>query len=398
MTKQKALEMLINKIYDYTGKLIISKKDIKKIEKYYIDHSECKDIEEFEDKKIKEIVHKLKSGKDEINKQLKNKKALQPGILAECVFMQTVAKIIGLRNYIDLETTSFADVPIELAPYIKSKSDTICAARYIYYNKKDYNTLIIQYGNPKAGDAVIIIDGQEIIVEIKDMPALLMDTDLLYDEQGKIIITKELKLKYPDYIKYIDDFNKRTSIIKNIGKNYKLFTDDSNNLDRLNLLKMYFKNSNIDIILTSIGKNELIAINTKDIDYVFPDNVPLIYTSGSEIRTTGKNSRATVFTPIYLNKILKEKDIEIRDNNICRIYHSNQKIIGKICGRGKGKTYTRLKINNAFFVRMENLKEYDTYDEFSKDKICQSKSGIALHIEIKKNKKEIKEYLYNIES
>lgn len=95
-----------------------------------------KDIEEFEDKKIKEIVHKLKSGKDEINKQLKNKKALQPGILAECVFMQTVAKIIGLRNYIDLETTSFADVPIELAPYIKSKSDTICAARYIYYNKK----------------------------------------------------------------------------------------------------------------------------------------------------------------------------------------------------------------------------------------------------------------------
>lgn len=31
------------------------------------------------------------------------------------------------------------------------------------------------------------------------MPALLMDTDLLYDEQGKIIITEELKLKYSDY-------------------------------------------------------------------------------------------------------------------------------------------------------------------------------------------------------
>lgn len=394
MNKEQAINFLIKKIYDYKEHLVVSKKDIKKVEDYYKNNStRFNSIDDFlaSDENIKNIVDKLKSGKQEIEKQLTKQKALQPGILAECVFMQTLAKILELRSFIDLEETSFAKVPIEISPYVKDSAGTICSARYVYYNKKDSNTLIIQYGNPKAGDATAIVYTHEIVIEIKDMPALLMDTDLIYDEEGKFIIPSDMN---PAYAKYINNFNETTSVFEKLGTNYKLL--DNNETDRKDLLKQFFNSSDIDVIITTVGKkDDLIGIKTSDIDYVFPDGNPLICTSGSEIRTTGKNARTGAFTPIYLEKVLTDNDVAVSEDNICRIYKNNDKILGKVHGRGKDKnTFTRLKINNAFFVRISDITESDKCYEFPKNKINQSKSGISLHIEIKKTKKEIKENLY----
>lgn len=394
MNKEQAINFIIKKIYDYKEHLIVSKNDVKKVEDYYKNNSSrFNNINDFldSDENIKNIVGKLKSGKQEIEKQLTKQKALQPGILAECVFMQTLAKILELKSFIDLEEVIYSKVPVEISPYIKDSADTICSARYVYYNKKDNNTLIIQYGNPKAEDATAIIYTNKIIIEIKDMPALLMDTDLIYDEEGKFIIPPDMN---SDYAKYIEKFNKTTSVFEKFGTNYKLF--DNNENDRRNLLKQFFNSSNIDLIITSVGsKGDLIGIKASDIDYVFPDGSPLIYTSGSEIRTTGKNARNEAFTPIYLEKVLSDKEVIVKEGNICHINKNNNKILGKVHGRGKEKNnITRLKINNAFFIRIKDITEFDEYYEFPKNKINQSKAGISLHIEIKKTKKEIKEYLY----
>lgn len=396
MNKEQAINFLIKKIYDYKEHLVVSKKDIKKVEDYYKNNSsKFNNINDFlnSDENIKGIVNKLKSGKQEIEKQLDKQKALQPGILAECVFMQTLAKILELRSFIDLEEVIFSKVLVEISPYVKDSAGTICAARYVYYNKKDNNTMIIQYGNPKAGDATAIIYTHEIIIEIKDMPALLMDTDLIYDEKGKFVIPSDTN---PNYAKYIKKFNETTSVFEQFGSNYKLF--DNNEKDRQNLLKQFFNSSTIDVIITTVGKkDDLIGIKVSDIDFIFPDGSPLIYTSGSEIRMTGKNARSEAFTPIYLEKVLADKDVAVNKDNICRINKTCNKILGKVHGRGKEKNnITRLKINNAFFVRIKDVTESDEYYEFPKNKINQSKAGISLHIEIKKTKKEIKEDLYKI--
>lgn len=397
--KEDAIKELISKIYDYNDKLIISKNDIKKVEEYYKNNQEkYSDIQSFtnSNENIKEITDKLKAGKDEINKQLKNKKALQPGILAECVFMQTLAKILKLRNYIDLEGTPFSKVPIELAPYVKDSSNTICSARYIYYNKNDYETLVIQYGNPKGSDAAAIIYKNEIIIEIKDMPALLLDKDIIYDENGKIIIPEEIKSENPEYAKFIEKFNIKTNIFDNLGSNYKFIDDRSDKEEIKNLLNKFFDTTNIDLIITATKADELVAIKPSDICFIFEDGDPLVKTDNSEIRTTGKNFRTSPFTPKYLEKILKEKEVEVNDTTgKCRIYDKNDKILGGKHGRGLSKDkVTRFKINNAFFVKTKDITNGEGFKEFHKSKIKQSKLGISIHVEISKVKNEIREALY----
>lgn len=366
----------------------MSKKDIKKIETYYKKNSSKFDnVDDFiaSNEKIGCLVNRLKSGKDEIGKQLKAKKALQPGVLYECVVAQTCAKAMGLRNYVDLETAPISKTPKEAVKYIKESRYTACAARYAYYKKSDNSNAVVQYGNPAAGDMGIAINGQECKIEIKDMPALLMDKDLIYDENGKIIITDEIKST--GYVKYIQEFNSKTSMIDKMGSNYKLF--DDGDTKAIGFVKSFLDSSDIDIIMTATNKDELIGLTPELIDYTFSDNTPLITVAGSEIRTTGKNSLANAFTPQYLNKILNEKDIAIEDG-MCRVKANNKKVIGWIHGRGKDKdTATRFKISNAFFVKSDDIIVDNDYVKFPKEKIRQSKGGVSLHISIKHTKKEI---------
>lgn len=119
-TKEKATKEILKKIFRIIHKTYLSKKDIKKIETYYKKNSSKFDnVDDFiaSNEKIGCLVNRLKSGKDEIGKQLKAKKALQPGVLYECVVAQTCAKAMGLRNYVDLETTPISKTPKEAVKY-----------------------------------------------------------------------------------------------------------------------------------------------------------------------------------------------------------------------------------------------------------------------------------------
>lgn len=392
-SKKESVKKTLNRLYTSPAKLIVSRRQIKKIEKHYIKnrlkYNNVKDFAE-SDAEIGKLVNQLKSGKCEIDKQLKAGKALQPGVLFECVVAQTCAKLMGLKGFVDFENTPMAKVPKEAARYVKESAYTACAARYAYYKKSDKENAIVQYGNPNAGDMGIITDGEECKVEIKDMPALLMDKDLLYDEDGKIIITDEIKNDYPEYVKYIQEFNKNTSMIEKMGGNYKLFADGDSKA--INFVKSFLNASDIDIIVTATEKkDELIGLTPKLIDYTFSNNTPLITVNGSEIRTTGKNSRAGAFTPAYLDSILAEKDISVDDNGVCFVKPDNLKVIGKIPGRGRDKeTATRFKLSNAFYVKIDDITETDDFISFPKNKIRQSKGGISIHIGVKHQKEDIK--------
>lgn len=421
MTNQGVISKLSMDIINSSVKCVLNSRDLKYIWSYYKKTLGLfTNVEDFvaSDEKLTKIIGegrkmtRLKGVKDEIDKQLKRAvlnqkegaKGLQAGILYECNIVLTLANILGFKSYKDLEQGGYGDVPITLLNYVKSKEKTLCAARYVYFNEGDEHNFLIQYGNPKMGDGSVILmyDGvaTETILEIKDMPALLMDRDLIYDDidGGKFIITDELAEEFPEYIQYIERFNNETSIMQHLGRNYPLFNSENTLKEKQNLLSHFFNISNVDMLIVT-QKNKLIPIKLEDLNYIFPDGKPLIDLSGSEIRTTGKNSKA-VFTPNILNQVLSSMNISVIDD-ICRVYKDNEFIIGRVKGRGVN-TYTRYKINNIFYVSLKEntdlLKQLEdknlSYIEFPISSIKQTKSGISLHINIKKSVKEIKEHLY----
>lgn len=70
-TKEKATKEILKKIFESSTKLIMSKKDIKKIETYYKKNSSKFDnVDDFiaSNEKIGCLVNRLKSGKEEIGK------------------------------------------------------------------------------------------------------------------------------------------------------------------------------------------------------------------------------------------------------------------------------------------------------------------------------------------
>lgn len=398
MNKEEAIYFLLGLVYKKKEKTIITKSEIKYLEeiykKQYLNFQN--DIQGFENfnVNISEIFNKVKHKGvySEIKKKLRDNEALQPGIITECVIAQSLAKLMGLRSFHDFEsggTSGIADIPKICLEIVRQKVDTICAARYLYYNKNDPENFIIQYGNPKGSDISIIISLNEIIIEVKDMPALLGDKDLKYDDEGKIILTDEIR-KIPVYVDLINDFNDKTSIIEQMGSNYKLLTINDNIEKRNQFFNEFFETSDIDILIT-MKKDELIAIKKEDIFYIFEDGVPLIITKNSEIRTTGKNN-LPVFTEKYLNEILKEKNIKIVDG-LCFVEKDNKEVKGYIKGRGKDVD-TRYGINSSFFVKVEDIIKNDLFIVFPYKSIRQNKSGISVHIDIKKKKDEIKNALY----
>lgn len=393
-------EELVKKIYQSKKQNILSKKEIVKIEKYYKDNYQTlKDYDDFTNNNpdITVLIDKMKSGKAEIQKQLKEQKGLQRGILAECVFTQTLAGILGLNSFFDLESGTVARIPKEISrnlSKVQEKANTGCSARYAYYKKGIDDKVLFQYGNPMTvGDASLIFCDGEVVIEIKDMPALLGDKDLEYDEQGKLIITEEIKKDYPDYVPIIEEFNKHRSIFNELGHNLPILTEaEIPTIQKF--FQDYFDTSLMDVLLSS-KNDELIAFTNDQLTRVFANNEMVLSTKGSEIRTTGKNYKTKVFTPDFLNDVLtKIGAIVDKTNNTCKIVENNPHVIGYIKGRGRNDN-TRFKINECFFVKTTNIIKRNGYLTFKLDKIHQSKSGISIHINVDKSKKDLWKLLNN---
>lgn len=62
--------------------------------------------------------------------------ALQPGVLSECNYVETLARLFKLNKCLDLNNVTFNQVPIEAAKYLIPSAETISGGRYLYYNTK----------------------------------------------------------------------------------------------------------------------------------------------------------------------------------------------------------------------------------------------------------------------
>ena len=389
MNKSDAIAILLKNVYSNNSDLILSEIDIKKLNEFF------KEIENF-DKSFEDFcnehefeinkISKLRSGKYEIEKQYMQSKALQPGILSECNYVETLASIFKLNKCLDFDRTPLNLVPIECRQYLNSGYQTFSSARYLYYSTSNPNIFIFQYGNPASGDAEIVINGIKLRVEFKERNAKTGEYDItgLYDDSGRLLISEEFSANTPEYIPLINKFNSETNVIDQIGHNYSDFDDET----KIASIMEYFTRHSIDVIVSSSQDNELIVLTPDCIRYELPDGRKVISTENSEIRTSGRNS-TKIFTHKLFQDVLNNMDAVKIDDGLYQVSLNNP-YVEIVNARGSNKP-SRVKFNKIFYVDLVNANVDGEKVIFSIADVKQLKPSISMHITINANKSELKQ-------
>lgn len=388
MTKKEAINELINTVYNNDSNLILPEKDIKRLNDFFkkLDNFDVQ-FEIFAKNNSEELqrISKLKSGRYEIEKQYKQQKALQPGILSECNYVETLAKVFNLNKCLDFDRTPMNQVPIECRNYLNSGYQTFSAARYLYYSTKRPEIFIFQYGNPANGDAEIIIKGTKVRLEFKERHAKAGEYDItgLYDNFGKLLISDDFRKNTPEYIPLIEKFNSETNVIEQIGHNYNNFGE---NIKEKSVLE-YFNRHNIDVILSSTSSDELIALTPDCVKKTLPDGRKIITTENSEIRTSGRNHRKVFTMDLFMSFLEQLHATRVSDTKY-EVTIDNE-LVEIVNGRGTSKP-SRIKFNKIFFISINNALILDNKVVFDINDVEQLKPSISMHIKINANKEELK--------
>lgn len=139
MSKENTIQKFLDTVYQNDSSLILDEESIKRINAFFKEYQE-------EEKKFDDFlsllgiefqdITKLQSGVMEIKKQYERNMALQPGVLSECNYVETLARLFKLNKCLDLNNVTFNQVPIEAAKYLIPSAETISGGRYLYYNTK----------------------------------------------------------------------------------------------------------------------------------------------------------------------------------------------------------------------------------------------------------------------
>ena len=390
MNKKEAINELISTIYNNNSDLILSENDIRRLNNFFKEVDQFnKQFDTFLEENAEKTkgISKLKSGKYEMEKQYNQNKALQPGILSECNYVETLAKVFNLNKCLDFDRTPMNQVPIECRNYLNSGYQTFSAARYLYYSTKNPDIFIFQYGNPANGDAEIIINGNKVRLEFKERNAKAGEYDItgLYDDKGKLLISDDFRKNTPEYIPFIEKFNSETNVIEQIGHNYNAFDDET----KISSVMEYFARHDIDAIVSSTSDNELVVLTPECVKIELPDGRRIITTENSEIRTSGRNHRK-IFTKDLFMKVLNQMNaVEIETNKY--EVSLNNDLVEIVNGRGTNIP-SRIKFNKVFFVDINLAKMEDNKVVFDINDVEQLKPSISMHIKINASKDELKHY------
>ncbi len=388
MSKENTIQEFLDTVYQNDSSLILDEESIKRINAIFKEYQE-------EEKKFDDFlsslggefhdITKLQSGVMEIKKQYERNMALQPGVLSECNYVETLARLFRLNKCLDLNNVTFNQVPIEAAKYLIPSAETISGGRYLYYNTKK-DIFLFQYGNPETGDAVMVIDGDKIKLEFKERIAKTGEYDItgLYGEDGKLIISDDFANKNPEYVPFIEQFNEETNVIEQIGHNFNTFDEET----KIASIQEYFIKNEIDVLISSTKENELIALTPDSITLELEDGTSIISTQNSEIRTSGRNY-TKIFTPELFRQTLQKIGAKEIDNETVLV-NINTPFVEKVTGRGLNQI-TRIKFNKIFFIKIENITWQDENNIIFKiNDVCQLKPTVSMHLTILASKDQLK--------
>lgn len=388
MSKENTIQEFLDTVYKNDSSLILDEESIKRINEFFKEYQEKeKKFDDFLSVLAVEFqdITKLQSGVMEIKKQYERNMALQPGVLSECNYVETLARLFKLNKCLDLNNVTFNQVPIEAAKYLIPSAETISGGRYLYYNTKK-DIFLFQYDNPETGDAVMVIDGDKIKLEFKERTAKTGEYDIigLYGEDGKLIISNDFANKNPEYVPFIEQFNEETNVIEQIGHNFNTFDEET----KIASIQEYFIKNEIDVLISSTKENELIALTPDSITLELEDGTSIISTQNSEIRTSGRNY-TKIFTPELFRQTLQKIGAkEIDDETV--LVNINTPFVEKVTGRGLNQI-TRIKFNKIFFIKIENITWQDENNIIFKiNDVCQLKPTVSMHLTILASKEQLK--------
>lgn len=379
----EALVQFLNDIYQDMIFTVLNNQEIKAIEDFYNNnYDKYSDISKFYslDKKIAKNIKKLKSVRAEVERQFKIKKRLQSGTLCECVMTETIAQIYGLDSFADVFHTYIRELPANILYRLRDDNNKILC-RYIYYNKDNLNTFLIQYGNPTRYDADLYIDNQIVKLEFKNRIARAGEKETEYNDEGKLIYSDKFAEENPNYIPLIEKFNEKNNIVELMG-NYEIDNEE----DKKALLKSYFKNLGFEALVSLDDNSQLVTITEDCIDP--KDGKVFLSLDGSEIRRSGKNSYS-VFTKELLLKSIQRIEGTILDETVkIPVANMSDRVNnGKITGK---------KINHLFFVKIGNVIEKDGYYVFSLKNVKQLKPTLCVHVQIISDREELIEFYKDV--
>lgn len=392
MNKNDAINFFLSTIYSNNSKLVLTDEEIKKIEKFYKNnHKVDEEYKDYLSKNYEKIgcIEKIRSGNYELEKQYNRKKSLQRSILSECNYIETLARIFKLNKCIDFDRSPLNSIPLECRNFLNSGQQTYSSARYLFYSTKNPEIFIFQYGNPAEGDAEIIINNNKIKLEFKKREAKAGESDLYYDEYGKLILPVDFEEKTPELVKFVEQFNNETNLISEIGHNY---TDRFDEQELIDAALCYFSKNKIDIYISATKENELIALRPDILNVRLNDGRRIVSTRGSEIRTTGRNPKKLVLDRLF-DKIMNEFDAEYVDEDNIKV-KINSKI--EIRNSSGSSEPGRVKFNKFFFVKYEKAILENNYVIFNRKEVYQLNPTISVHINLEVSKDEIISYFNNL--
>lgn len=143
---------------------------------------------------LREFLELSKAVQAEYAKQFAKDQTLQPAVLNECFVIQTIANLLRLEFFIDVDDNPEIVPAHLLQSLIKAKGGELESQypRYIYHGPKS-GVVLLQYGDSSSIDAIFVSSGHRIRLEIKASRAKMGEFDLDYGEDGKLIASDNIR-------------------------------------------------------------------------------------------------------------------------------------------------------------------------------------------------------------
>ena len=302
----------------------------------------------------------------QVEKSYQDGNNIQQAVFSECIYAQALATLFKLNCFHNcfIEKDCIDNKILDLI------SSYHLSPRYMYCNN-DKSRMLIQAGSCDGVDSALItvMDLDIYTIEFKERYSKTGEHDLPeYNEDGKIVKYDDFLSKNPQFKLMIED-QKDLNFLDAQGHNVNDFNYKS---VEYAVAKSYSLKKYADVVCSEDLDENLIML---------PANQLHLWANlQGEIRPCGRN-HYPVFTPKVLQKFLKDKGTNIKDN-VVRI--NSSELIPKIARGGDGSIH-RYGINSLFFVYAANCKIDKEFVEFNINDVRQLHPTITAKMELTKD-------------
>ena len=302
----------------------------------------------------------------EMEKALTQNQNIQPAVFSECVYAQALAakfKLSRFEHYLE-------HLKIDLlATEEDSGKIPKLTVRYAYSSPSG-NEVLYQAGGAGAVDCAFKteFDPGLVMIELKESYARTSEPNLpKYGEDGYIVSSEEFEREYPQLVPMLKEHvEKKLNAFEHLGRNVNTFSDE-------NIVKAVTENYSgkkfADFICTEDSNGFLVMLPSSDVSRWAKLE--------GELRPSGRN-KAKVWTPIRLEKVLRERGADIKSTNITMPLS-----LLKTTNKRGGSQTSRLKIDPSFFVYKKDIEIKGEFAHFDLSAVNQLIPSITAKMNFK---------------